>query len=142
MERNSLGTLMVVVGLAWSFHGSAQGAVDEQTPSGNQAAHSTDEQESLRVRSLVLRPDAQGPVLELHYELRGARAKEVRLDNTFVLEKSSGAKLYADQRPTTPGTLIIPDRRRLLRPGQRVTVVVAGIRQEQVLVQEASAAKG
>lgn len=123
--------------LAWSFPATL-------AESERQAA--TDES-GLRVERVLWKPgEPTGGELEVQYRLINVDELPKHPSVTYVLDPVSGEKVQLRRVAMMPPTAVDPaeaplgkfrlkDEQGLIRPGQRVTVVVAGLVQADVLVE-------
>lgn len=100
----------------------------------------------LRVEQVFWKPDGKaGGIIEVKYRLIDVRQLPKHPSVTYVLHES-GEKLSTRRMPMLPPTVSDPDKAPLasfsvrdeqgiVRPGQRVTVVIAGLTEAGILVE-------
>lgn len=110
-------------------------------------AEETDAGAGLRVERVTWKADGRGGgVIEVHYRLVGITELPRHPSITYVLDETTMRRVELRRVAMLPptsmsaegaplATLVLPDESGIVRPGQQVTVVVAGLVQRGVIVE-------
>lgn len=87
---------------------------------------------------------ADGRLIEVRYRIKGVAEKPLNPHETYIIDESTGELIHIStppkipqvksNRPSRVNFIVFPNREKRLKDGSMITVVIGGIRQENIRV--------